>query len=695
MDALPETTAELPPRPPRRRRRGGWGLRITPLGVILIMLLNLLVLGFIAWPLVLARIKTALPTPQPTLQATASPTLSPTPTETVQPSSTTTPAPVYSLTPSLSPIPPYPSNPQVETPGTIILALDEGGNTHLFAYQPQSLPLTRLTGGPWDDITPALSPDGRSVAFASNRNGYWDLYLLNLQDGSLTRLTDSLEYDGAPSWSPDGIWLAYETYHPDQGGNLEIFIRPVSGSQAPIRLTNHPAADYAPAWSPMGRQIVFVSTRSGEPEIWLSDLDKAGDLENISRNENAQENHPTWSPDGTLLAWSAVEGGMHNLIVRNSPPGEGAAQNLRLVGSGDWPFWSPDARTMLSTLLTPLTTYLIAYPMEGGGLVMPPIRMPGTIRGLTWGQSALELPLPAEIQAAQNLTSTPLWLPALTSAPDMPGGRQQIVPLQDVTAPFPLLHDLVDESFQALRSRIASETGWDFLATLENAFIPLTTALDPGQGEDWLYTGRGFTVVTTPLNAGWMAVVREDFGLQTYWRVYLRPRYQDGSAGLPLHAQPWDFNARYSGDPSAYEQGGRLSPAIPAGYWIDFTREALAYGWERQSALLTWRYAFPATRFNEFVHTGGLDWRTAMLELYPPEALVTPTVVIPPTRTYTPTPRWYQSPTLTNTLTPRPTLTPIPPTSTVTLTPTQTLTSTPSATPTTPPAALPTTTPTP
>jgi TolB protein len=239
-------------------------------------------------------------------------------------------------------------------------------------------------------------------------------------------------------------------------------------------------------------------------------------------------------------------------------------------------------------------------------------------------------------------------------------------PLGDVQAPNPLLHDLVDESFQALRAAIANQSGWDFLSTLENGYVPLTAPLDPGMGDDWLYTGRAFAFTTLPINAGWVAVVREDFNGLTYWRVYVRARFQDGSAGIPLHDIPWNFNARYSGDTLAYEQGGDHLESIPPGYWIDFTRLAATYGWERLPALTDWRAAYASARFNEFVFTSGLDWHSAMLELYPPEVLVTPSPVVPPTRTPTLTPRWYRTPTPTLTPTPRPTYTPALPTPTPT-----------------------------
>jgi TolB protein len=244
----------------------------------------------------------------------------------------------------------------------------------------------------------------------------------------------------------------------------------------------------------------------------------------------------------------------------------------------------------------------------------------------------------------------------------VPNGRQRIVPLADVAAPQPFLQDLVDEAFQALRASLAARVGWDFLASLENAYVPLTSPLGPGMHEDWLYTGRAFAFNPVPLNAGWMVVMREEYGAETYWRIYLRTRFQDGTQGRPLRSLPWDFSARNGDDPRYYEQGGALAQSIPPGYWLDFTEFALAYGWERLPALSTWRSSYPAARFNEFVHTGLLDWRSAMQEVYPEEALNTPTPIPTPTLTPTATrpPTRTPYPTRTPTATRTPTSTPTP-----------------------------------
>ncbi len=665
-----------PSRPARSRRRGlGWTIRITPAGFLLLAFTNLVLLGALAYGIsrLLPRLNLAGQTNDPTTIHTAfalatnsltpptsSPTRLPSATPSIEPSRTVTPEP-----PTASP---QPISTLSLNQGLLILAIDEGGNTHLFAYQPaasgngQPLPLTRLTYGPWDDITPAISPDGHSIAFASNRSGYWDIYLLDLGSGGIRRLTDTLTYDASPTWSPDNQWLAYETY---SGNNLDIKIQSIQTPEDTIQLTNSPAADFSPVWSPRGRQIAFVSNQSGEDEIWLADLDKSQDqrFQNISLDPESGDIHPAWSPDGSSLLWVTERDGVRSLCLQKlSTSDQGnlvaTASNRKNLGSGDWPAWSADGQTVLTLLQAPNHTYLTAYPVQYPGITLPTIELPGAVNGLSWGNSALTPGIPTIFSQIAQATPTPLYLAGMMTAPTENGGRYQLTPLMGVDAPHPFLHDLIEESFVALKSYIANLVGWDFLASLENAYVPLSAPLDPGMGDDWLYTGRAFAVNPLAMDAGWMVVVREDFGPETYWRVYIRALYQDGSAGIPLHDLPWDFDARNNGDTIIYEKGGAEQASLPPGYWIDFTERALSFGWERVPALVTWRAFTPAARFNEFASTGEMDWHTAMLELYPPEALITPTAVIPPSRTPTPTLRWYVSPTPTRTPTPRPTHTP-------------------------------------
>ena len=679
-----------------QRRRVGWTIRITPAGVLLLVIINLIILGGLAYGISRLMKLSFFPGQPNNNKPSDTPmiaTVSSIPTEITSTSQPTTSPPVQSTdtsTPNPITASPQPVATLTLNQGLIILALEEGGNTRLFAYQPeetgagQPLPLTRLTYGPWDDITPAISPDGQTVAFSSNRNGYWDIYLLDLYSGGITRLTDTLEYEAAPAWSPDNKWLVYEAYVKD---NLEIRIQSVVTPEDTIQLTKDPSADFSPAWSPDGRRIVFVSNRSGEDEIWLADLDKSEELrfQDVSQNPSSEDTHPAWSPDGNSLVYVGEQDSMHQLnFMELSSTGETnitpIAVNKQNLGSGDWPVWSTDGEIILTSLLAPNRVYLTAYRAHYPGLALPAIELPGSVAGLSWGRVGATLPLQVIYQQAAQLTPTPLYFPVLTTQPNDNGGRYQLSQLVGVEAPQPYLHDMIDESFTAQRTQVTNETGWDFLSTLENAYVPLTSPLDPGMGYDWLYTGRAIALNTLPINAGWLVVIREDFGAETYWRVYIRSLYQDGSAGTPLHDQPWDFNSRYNGDTTTYEQGGSVQASIPLGYWIDFTELARSYGWERLPALTTWRASYPAARFNEFAKTDGLDWQTAMLELYPPETMITPSPVLPSVHTLTPTPRWYISPTPTSTSTPRPTFTPVQMTPTnppVSPTPLQTITPTP------------------
>jgi TolB protein len=626
------------------------------------------------------------------------------------------PPPVETIIPTQTPSPVHPvessrTEPPIITPvsnisdtgqlpisvGLIILSVDEGGYSHLFIYKPSIPSLTRITNGPWQDITPNISPDGNFVAFSSNRGGQWDIYSMNLTNGEIIQITDTLAYDASPSWSPDGLWLAYESYVTNElgNGNLEIFIRPVNNSQSPIRLTNNLAADHSPAWSPQGRIIAFVSTRSGDSEVWIANLDKTEDrFTNISLDRTAIDNHPSWSPDGTFLTWTSSKlNNLQNILTWDITR---PSNRPKIIEGGDWFAWSPRGDVIIASLPTPNKTYLTAYDVNDRSLAMPILPMPGDITGITWGTKAL-VKL-SSFEAASQVTPTTLFLPMMIVGTPAPSGRKLIVPLNGIQAPNAMLQDLVDESFLSLRNRIAAESGWDFLGSLEQAYVPYTYPLNPGMVEDWLYTGRAFRFNIAPLNAGWLVMQREDYGIQTFWRIYLLCRFQDGSQGEPLKDLPWDLLARHSGDPQAYEHGGSWMQQLPSGYWLDFTRLANVYGWERQSALSAWIRAYSAARYNEFVYKDGRDWLSAMLEVYPIELLNTPTPVPSPTMTptVTDTPTFTPTPTNTPWISPTRTLTPTKwPTRTPTLTPTKWPTRTPTMTPTPKPTRTPTPTETP
>lgn len=622
-------------------RASSWGYRIA---LAILLVTNLAVLGWVVWPTTQGR---AVDLPFAPKNATTTTSATASPTEIV---------PTASAAPSSTPVPvdlqdPAAVEEALRSQGLLILAMRDGQFSHLFAYHPLYLPLTRLTRNAWDDASPALSPDGQRLAYRSRQNGYWDLYILDLGTGEETRLTDTPEFEDSPTWSPDGLWIAYERYN---GVSLDIYIQPLDDLSAePIQLTDDPGIDRSPAWSPGGREIAFVSSRTGEEEIWLARLDNIDDrFYNASNSPQSLDRYPAWSPDGRYLAWSANNNGDPNLAVWDSSSPE---QPARLVGEGDQVAWSPDGSTLFSNLGGPNATGLAAYAVTSQRLSIPYMPLPGEIYGLTWVRGPLPEWLAGAASSPDQTPAQALWQPVLTKM-IAPAGRAALVELPDVTAPQATLQDAVDEAFVAMRQQIAQETGWDVLSSLENAFVPLTTPTLPSFQDDWLYTGRAIALNPLLLSAGWMSLTREDYQGQTFWRVYLKARYQDGSMGAPLTEMAWDLNARYSGDTRAYEQGGQFGQ-VPTGYWIDLTEIARRYGWERLPSSINWRTFYGSIRFNQFVMTGGLEWRQAMADLYPPEALVTSTPLPTFTSTSTRTP---QQPPISMTVTPMPTITSVP-----------------------------------
>lgn len=633
-------------------------LTILRIAVLVLIALMIIMVSILVWPSFMNRFQAANSTETGSSIESGSPTeytVALTNTQTASPS----PALILLERTETPTIPISDSNDGSQARKAAFLSVIELGYAHLFVFFPDEMDLMRITMGDWHDIEPAISPDGKKLAFSSNRSGNYDIFVMNLENGSIEQVTDSEQYESSPSWSPDGLWLAYEAYMPDEEGvNLEILIRPVDGSQNPYRLTEDPAADFSPAWSPRGRQIAYVSSSTGNLEIWLADLDKPSDRSiNLSRLMESDETHPVWSPDGSELIW--VSQAPHGVDILQKWVFEKPDDRVTTVANGSWSAWSSDKQELLAAYVTPNQTYLTGYRIENGKNLFPALPLSGEVLGITWGNGTISNELIEEFSAVAQITMPPLWLPRLQGETGDQQGRVPLAPLDGVRAPFAMLQDNADEAFISLRARVAEEAGWDFLSILENAYVPLTSPLEPGYIDDWLYTGRAIQVNSAPMTAGWMTVVRENFGSESYWRIYLRSRYQGGSQGKPLHRFPFDFEARHSGNPRAYEDGGSRFDEIPTGYWMDFTQLAGAYGWERLPSLSTWRISYSGIRYNQFYLGEGLDWFSAMLQVYPREVLNTSTPVLSPTPTPTPTNTPTTTPTLTRTpfLSPTPTIT--------------------------------------
>jgi WD40 repeat protein len=152
------------------------------------------------------------------------------------------------------------------------------------------------------DLWGAWSPDGKKIAFTSNRDGNDDIYVMDSDGAEVRRLTSNAAADGLPAWSPDGSEIAFTS---DRTGNDDIYVMDSDGTNQ-RGLTDNPDFDYGPAWSPDGEKIAFTSNRDGNSEVYVMNADGSAQ-ENLTRNPGTEEGNRgvSWSPDGGSMAFTS------------------------------------------------------------------------------------------------------------------------------------------------------------------------------------------------------------------------------------------------------------------------------------------------------------------------------------------------------------------------------------------------------
>jgi TolB protein len=348
----------------------------------------------------------------------------------------------------------------------------------------------RLTADPADDVDPAWSPDGRELAFSSNRGGNWEIYVLNLLSGETRQITDYSGFDGSPNWSPDGQWLVFESY---RDNNLDLYIVRADGSNAPIRLTEHPAQDFSPVWASGGRHIAFTSWRSGNKDIFIMSLDAASDqtAENVTSSPDRYEDHATFEGQDRFLAYDDASTG-YELVYVAPLVGYRPSERPVTVGQGRHPSWSPDGSSLLYAYDSGRQSHLIAGSVDAWSVAPQAYTTDGYVDDLAWSAVTL-LPDQLEVQLTDVAGANDVQLFVENVSP-LEGGQDLYFLWElDIDAPLPYLSERVDQSFEALRARVLAEAGWDLLGQLDNMYLSLDDKPLPGQpAESWSYAGRAF-----------------------------------------------------------------------------------------------------------------------------------------------------------------------------------------------------------
>jgi TolB protein len=227
----------------------------------------------------------------------------------------------------------------------IAFSRSDGRRYQIFVMNADGTDPVQLTNGDYSASDAAWSPDGTRIAFTRCSAGSCDIYVMNA-DGSREERVTNGERPGEqdPRWSPDAQRIVFA----DIGG---IVVMNADGRDW-LRVTDGPADDSNPDWSPLGRQIAFDGSRG----LWDGDIyvvDPNGDRMTDLTDSPPLDSNPSWSPDGRRIAFMRKRNRhvQARLFVMDA---DGSSQtNLRAIGDAySRPSWSPDGAKLVYSWLT-------------------------------------------------------------------------------------------------------------------------------------------------------------------------------------------------------------------------------------------------------------------------------------------------------------------------------------------------------
>jgi len=240
----------------------------------------------------------------------------------------------------------------INTTGVLAFYSNRDGNPEIYSMNADGSGLTLLTSDPAFDDSPAISPDGRQIAYLSARNDpdpqfpnlKYEIYVMDNDGNHLQRLTTTEAAEDHPAWSPDGSKISFDADY-DGDGFYEIYTIHPDGTNL-TRLTTNAANDQFADWSPDGSQIAFASDRNGNWDIFVMDAD--GSNQKPLNSSPDWELFPAWSPDGSQIAFNALAPRSRNTdVYLMNADGSDIRQLTDSPGFDENPAWSPDGSQII------------------------------------------------------------------------------------------------------------------------------------------------------------------------------------------------------------------------------------------------------------------------------------------------------------------------------------------------------------
>jgi TolB protein len=192
---------------------------------------------------------------------------------------------------------------------------------------------------------PSWSPDGHRIAYFAEREGNLDVFVADSDGRHVRRLTDAAGADHSPQWSPDGRHIAFIS---ERDGDEDVFVMDPDGSHQ-RDLSRSAAPDEAFEWSPNSAEIIYTSYRHGADPLTIGQGDAevfvvgigSGPAENLSRSPATWDGDPTWSPDGSLIAFTIRTGRADLAVMRPDGSGRRLLHGLAGPANDCCPDWRP------------------------------------------------------------------------------------------------------------------------------------------------------------------------------------------------------------------------------------------------------------------------------------------------------------------------------------------------------------------
>ena len=231
------------------------------------------------------------------------------------------------------------------------------GNVELYLSDNEGVAQSRLTNTTANNINAMFGPDNQSVIFQSDRNGNWDIYLIDI-DGTERQLTTDTSDDVNPYWSPDKDWIVFQS---NRSGTWDIYLLNVATGNE-YTVTDVPYDIAFPSWSPNGEQLAYLADWGGNWDLYVSDL-QGGNVQRLTSFGNA--GNVSWSPDGDRLAYQVGLETSTDVFTFDLSTGK-QYQLTDFAGPDSAPTWDCAGTNISFTSLSSGNLDLFSVPWTGG-----------------------------------------------------------------------------------------------------------------------------------------------------------------------------------------------------------------------------------------------------------------------------------------------------------------------------------------